>query len=881
MSGSVFQAATEISVGERDGRLTVTFLRTGDLSKPVDVIYDITTESATQGIDFTGASGTVRFQAGADQAKITIDILNDALFEQTETFIVSLVSVGPGGSLSVPRTLRVNILDDENPVLPPATPPLVSEYRVTMERIVENLDQPINMEFSASNPDLAYVAQKGGLIRVVNVKTGEDLGVFLDLTRQVNEAEDHGLIDIALHPDFSNNPYVYAFYVADPPEAGTSGYPGLDQNLNRYSHVVRYTADASQGFLRAIPNSGVVLVGNTGQSMADISGGGRLNYSSPTYASEVSSERFINPANPAPVIDGFKQNYLRVDSLSHSGGALAFGPDGMLYVSTGDGASPNYADPRTPHVQNLNSLAGKILRIDPLTGRGLADNPFYQPGTSLDANVAKVFQYGLRNPFSMGFDSQGKLFISDTGWNNYEEINFGPSGANFGWPWYEGGTGGTLIKTSGYSGFQQAQSFYQGVANGTIAVLPPFAAFGHAASAPGFSNQAITGGNVIYSGDRYPADLKGDYFFGDFNFARVYSIDTANRQDVKFLLQTDGIFAPVHFTQGPDGYVYFVELGGRGGFENDGVVGRMLIGRANEPAVSVTPTVTVSEGPNRTADVTFALSAIQNQDVTVTYSTTGGSAKAGTDFMAAREATLVIPAGQASATARIQVVDDSIFESSEAFAVELVRAALNGQPISAGGVARVTVTDNDAPPQGINLLVNGSLEQSALAAGQFKTFTSIPGWTAIPGGTIELWRALNGVNASDGLNFAELDYTSGFDGFQQVVQTSAGQTYALTFDARLRPSTSASTQAVEVLWNGQRAGLITPDSTWKPYSLAVTGSGSQGTLTIRELTGQSGDGRGALLDNFRLVAQPSSSASLTSSGEEGPTLANTVDFWMI
>ena len=220
--------------------------------------------------------------------------MNDALFEQTETFIVSLVSVGEGGSLSVPRTLRVNILDDENPILPPATPPLVSDYRVTMERIVENLDQPINMELTAALPEVAFVAQKGGLIRVFNVKTGEDQGVFLDLTRQVNEAEDRGLLDIALHPDFPNSPYLYAFYVADPPQAGTSGFPGLDQNLNRYSHVVRFTADSSQGFLRAVPNSGVVLVGNTGQSMADISGGGRLNYSSPTYASEISSERFIN-----------------------------------------------------------------------------------------------------------------------------------------------------------------------------------------------------------------------------------------------------------------------------------------------------------------------------------------------------------------------------------------------------------------------------------------------------------------------------------------------------------------------------------------------------------------------------------------------------------
>ena len=182
---------------------------------------------------------------------------------------------------------------------------------------------------------------------------------------------------------------------------------------------MRYTLDANADYLRVVPNSGVVLLGSAGQSLADISGGGVDNYGEPAFSGRPSSERYINPgASPAPlIIDGIKQNYVKADVPSHAGGALAFGPDGYLYVSIGDGTSANYADPRTPDVQNLNSLSGKVLRIDPMTGQGLTDNPFYQPGQSLDSNISKVYQYGFRHPFSMAFDDLGRLFVADVGWS--------------------------------------------------------------------------------------------------------------------------------------------------------------------------------------------------------------------------------------------------------------------------------------------------------------------------------------------------------------------------------------------------------------------------------------------------------------------------------
>jgi glucose/arabinose dehydrogenase len=186
-----------------------------------------------------------------------------------------------------------------------------------------------------------------------------------------------------------------------------------------------------------VPNSGVVLLGKAGQSLADISGGGAQNFTSPAFSASVSSERYINQsATPQPlVVDGFKQDYLKGDSLSHMGGALAFGVDGKLYVSVGDGTSFDYADPRTPDVLSLRSLSGKILRVDPMTGQGLPDNPFVTAGLSLDSNQAKVFQLGFRNPFSMAFDGEGRLFVTNTGWFSWESLNMGGPGASFGWPY--------------------------------------------------------------------------------------------------------------------------------------------------------------------------------------------------------------------------------------------------------------------------------------------------------------------------------------------------------------------------------------------------------------------------------------------------------------
>ncbi len=572
MTGTIFLEAGEVSLGETDGVVYVTIVRQGDLSGATQITYEITpssTDAATAGVDYTATlSGVVFLDAGQDRVSIPINIIDDALGEPTETFVVSLINA-TSGTLLAPRTSRVDILDNETPVQDPGEPPLASDYDVSQDVVVTGLSQPIKFEFSPVDPSIVYVAEKGGLIKIYDIETGAFQNNFLDLRAEVNNIQDRGLLDIAMHPDFASNGYIYAFYVVDPADgAGLTGNAGPDGGGNRYSQLVRFTADPATGYTTIIPDSKVVLLGGAGQSLSDISGGGAIDSTNPSTSNPANSD-YAPPSDIDPATGEYIQDYIKVDSRSHAGGALAFGPDGALYISTGDGTSFNFADPRSVTVQNVNSLAGKILRIDPLTGDGLADNPFVEAGDSLDSNKAKVYQLGLRNPYSIAFDQEGQLLITDTGWNSYEEINAGAAGANFGWPFYEGGDNGVLL-TNGYSGLPEAAAFYAAVASGEIEITPAFRAFSHSSAAPGYQMQAITGGDVVYTGGQYPDAWDNNYFFTDVSQGEVFAVDVNDRRDVQFLYRTDSGFGPVHFTQGPDGYVYYADI-------VNGQIGRLRI----------------------------------------------------------------------------------------------------------------------------------------------------------------------------------------------------------------------------------------------------------------------------------------------------------------
>ncbi|TWT44237.1 Soluble aldose sugar dehydrogenase YliI precursor [Phycisphaerae bacterium RAS1] len=208
--------------------------------------------------------------------------------------------------------------------------------------------------------------------------------------------------------------------------------------------------------------------------------------------------------------------FLAQPNANHRGGWLAFGPDGYLYDSQGDGGPQNDTNNRA---QNINLLQGKILRLDV---DGLDDIP----GNADDDTVAdvnrnysippgnpyvgasgedEIWAYGLRNPWRCSFDRlTGDLWIADVGQNTREEIDFQPAGAlggrNYGWRCTEG------TFCTGFTGC---------TCNGPT-LTPPIHEYNHTLGV------SVTGG-YVYRGCAIP-DLQGTYFFADYQTSRIWSL---------------------------------------------------------------------------------------------------------------------------------------------------------------------------------------------------------------------------------------------------------------------------------------------------------------------------------------------------------------------
>ncbi|MCB0116295.1 MAG: PQQ-dependent sugar dehydrogenase, partial [Caldilineaceae bacterium] len=408
------------------------------------------------------------------------------------------------------------------------------------ETVAANFSLPTGFAFA---PDgRIFVTEKNGKVWVV--QNGQKLDTpFIDISDRVNTVGDRGLLHVALHPRFPAVPYVYLAYVYEPPEAA-----GFTDNGARVSRVSRFQASRSNSNV-AVPDSELVILGAGG-----------------TWATIGNKEKMDSA--PYTCVDGAGtpiRDCVPNEGPVHSIGSLAFARDGSLYVSSGDGINYGWGSLRA---QNLDVLAGKILRINPLNGQGYASNPFYDG--DLNSNRSKVFAVGMKNPWRITFHPvTGEMYASDVGQTKWEEINRTPPGANLGWPCWEGPLQNAFDPEcqpvlSGEWPHTLAWHFYPHL-NGRGAAL---------------SGDFLRGTN-------FPVGYRGDYFFAEFNVATIERVFVNADGAVVGETFGSGFTGGVQVTSGPDGALYFLSI-------TEGALFRIVY----KGDTNTAPTAVASASPN-------------------------------------------------------------------------------------------------------------------------------------------------------------------------------------------------------------------------------------------------------------------------------------------
>jgi glucose/arabinose dehydrogenase len=316
----------------------------------------------------------------------------------------------------------------------------------TLRQVVSGLSAPVEIAHANDGTNRLFVVEQSGRIRIV--QNGAILPTpFLDIsgTIVISCCNERGLLGLAFHPQYATNGAFYIFYTR---------------------------TDGALTIARVLRSAG-----------------------SPNVADAMSRTEILTIPHS--------------DNSNHNGGHLAFGPDGFLYIGTGDGGGGG--DPLRAGL-SLTTRLGKLLRIAVDGGAGYSipsTNPY--SGQTCATACPEIWAYGIRNPWKFSFDRvTGDLFIGDVGQSAREEVNWIPRGTpgpiNFGWGAWEG----ELCYNNNYfgpAGACAAQTNHR----------LPILTYDHGS----LGGSAITGG-YRYRGARH-ATLEGHYFYGDYGSRRIWA----------------------------------------------------------------------------------------------------------------------------------------------------------------------------------------------------------------------------------------------------------------------------------------------------------------------------------------------------------------------
>lgn len=375
-----------------------------------------------------GASAAITITDASGRIVGTLSATGQALVAGAGKFSVDADPV-VAAALTYTPTVSPGTLD-----LP--APPSVASVTVTyapagplklgFAEVASGLVSPTFLASPPGSTEIHIVEQPGRIRKLVN---GVLQGPALDISARVGYGGERGMLSLAFDPQFAANGNVFVCFTE------------LGGNIA----VERFTFPVAGG-------------------------------AQPTVAAESTAIRVITVPHAA--------------FANHNGGQLQFGPDGMLYLGTGDGGGGG--DPLGSG-QNLDTLLGKIIRIDvsSLPYKVPAGNPFVgQPGKR-----PEIWAYGLRNPWRFSFDSATRnLYIADVGQGTREEVNVAAAsagGLNYGWSLWEG-----------------SLCFPSTAACGSLGITPPLVEYDHG------SGCSVTGG-YVYRGAAIP-EIAGRYFYSDF-----------------------------------------------------------------------------------------------------------------------------------------------------------------------------------------------------------------------------------------------------------------------------------------------------------------------------------------------------------------------------